>query len=265
MRKLTKYGAVLKTTLLSNLVYGRDVAMRAVFMAVVLFIFLQLWSTTFSITGASDIAGFTLRDLVWYLVLTETVVLSAPRVSFKIDQEVKAGDLAYVLAKPYHYVLYHLAAYGGEAALRVPINFAIGAAVAAASVGLPTVSPVAVAAASVSLMLALVLNFAIEAAIGLTAFWVEDTVPFYWIYQKLTFSVGGLFLPLELFPRLLEVISRGLPFAGVTYAPARLFVGFSWADFASFAALQLGWILALGCVALLVYSNAVRRVNVHGG
>ncbi|MBI3977662.1 MAG: ABC-2 family transporter protein [Chloroflexi bacterium] len=98
MPQIAKYGAVLKVTLLSSLAYGQDVAIRALFMAVVLVVFVQLWTTTYDATGGGTIAGFTLANLVWYLVLTETVVLSAPRVSAKIDQEVKSGDLAYGLA-----------------------------------------------------------------------------------------------------------------------------------------------------------------------
>jgi ABC-2 type transport system permease protein len=41
-------------------------------------------------------------------------------------------------------------------------------------------------------------------------------------------TIGGVFLPLELFPDWLASIARGLPFASIAYAPARAFVGFDW-------------------------------------
>ncbi len=265
MRKFVKYTAVLTATALSSLMYPRDMLVPAAFMALVLFVFAQLWTVTYEQTGGVPIAGLTRGDLIWYLVLTETVVLSAPRISQKIDEEVKSGELALALVRPYNYVLYHLARYWGEAALRLPLNFTVGATIALAASGPPAVTPLSAAAGLVALALALTLNFAVETAIGLTAFWFEDTMPFFWIYQKLVFSLGGLFLPLDLFPQVLAAIARFLPFAGVTYAPARLFVSFSWEALAWLLTVQVSWLLALGCLMALVYTRAVRKVNIHGG
>ena len=46
------------------------------------------------------------------------------------------------------------------------------------------------------------------AAIGLSAFWIVDTSPVYWIWQKLAFVLGGLLLPLELYPDWLRALAR---------------------------------------------------------
>lgn len=265
MRKLAKYGAVLSATALSGLMYTRDIVVNAAFMALVIFVFVQLWTATYEASGGGPIAGLTRGHLIWYLVFTETVVLSAPRISQKIDEEVKSGELALALLRPYNYLLFHLARYWGEAALRLPLNFTAGATIALAASGPLAVTPLSAAAGLVALVLALTLNFAVETAIGLAAFWFEDTMPFFWIYQKLVFSLGGLFLPLDLFPQVLAAIARFLPFAGVTYAPARLLVSFSWPALAWLLTLQATWLLVLGCLMALMYRRAVKKVNIHGG
>ena len=261
---LAKYPAIFRITLLSSLVYGRDVALRSGTMVLVLFVFVQLWTFTFESQGGV-IEGFTLRDMIWYLVVTETVVLSAPRVSLKIDEEVKSGELAYVLSKPYNYLLYHLAGYWGEGALRLPVNFAVGSLIALATVGPPQTSLVAVLAAATAFVFAVTINFLVEASIGLTAFWFEDSQPFFWIYQKLVFTVGGLFLPLEFLPGLLRDVASVLPFATITYTPARLFVAFEWQEAALRFGLQFAWLLLIALGSWAVYGRAVRKVNVHGG
>ena len=56
-------------------------------------------------------AGFSLRDIIWYLVITEIVALSTPRIAQTIDSEVRSGDVAYALARPYSYPAYHLASF----------------------------------------------------------------------------------------------------------------------------------------------------------
>jgi ABC-2 type transport system permease protein len=265
MLAIAKYTSVLRITAIAALVYRGDVLIRLVAMALILFIFVQLWTTTYRSAGITSLAGFTLHDIIWYLVVTETVVLSASRVAVRIDEEVKSGELAYVLLRPYSYVGYHLAAYWGEAALRLPVNIVLGGLIALAAVGPPSVSAAACAAAALAIVLGLTLNFLIEASIGLLAFWFEDTVPFFWIYQKLVFTVGGLFLPLALLPGPLAAIASKLPFAAVTYAPARIFVGFATDVALEQLALQLGWVAAFAAIAALIYGRAVRKVSIHGG
>ena len=60
--------------------------------------------------------------------------------------------------------------------------------------------------------------------IALLSFWVEDSLPFFWIYSKLLFILGGLLIPLSFFPGWLRRIAEALPFRTVLFGPARLFV-----------------------------------------
>lgn len=50
------------------------------------------------------------------------------------------------------------------------------------------------------------------ALIGLAAFLVEETNSFELIYQKAVFILGGMLLPLDMFPEWLQRIARLLPF-----------------------------------------------------
>ncbi|HZQ38621.1 MAG TPA: hypothetical protein VFD32_22035, partial [Dehalococcoidia bacterium] len=94
-RALRTYAAVTLTTAQSGLAYPLETFARTGFMIVVIFVFIQLWSVTFQLSGQGSIAGYDFRRMVWYLVLTESVTLSVRRVSDVIDQQVKSGELAY--------------------------------------------------------------------------------------------------------------------------------------------------------------------------
>ena len=260
-----KYLAVARLRLMGALMYDRDVLVRSIFMVVALVVFVQLWTTTFAATGNTLVQGFSLKDLVWYLVITEVVALSTPRVAQTIDTEVRSGDVAYALARPYSYPLYHLSAYWGETLLRLPLNALLGGAVAFLAVGPPPITPLNVLATLVFGVAAITLKAMFEVMIGLTAFWVEDTQPAEWIYNKFLITIGGLFLPLELFPDWLAAISRVLPFASITYAPARAFVASDWQTLVPVAAIQLVW-LTLGWLTLtFIFSRATRQLVAHGG
>jgi len=101
--------------------------------------------------------------------------------------------------------------------------------------------------------------------VGLSAFWVEDTVPFQWIMSKFQITIGGLILPLELFPDWLATISRALPFAAIMYAPARAFVGASWDVVAPLLLIQGVWLLMCWLGVWLTFARATRRLVAHGG
>src|ERR1051326_2894531 len=260
-----KYFAVARLRLMGALMYDRDVLVRSAFMVVALVVFVQLWTTTYAATGSNEVQGFSLKDLVWYLVITELVALSTPRVTQTIDTEVRSGDVAYALARPYSYPLYHLAAFWGETLLRLPVNAVLGGVVALIAVGPPPVTASGVLATLVLGAGAITLKGMLEVLIGLTAFWVEDTQPAEWIYGKFVITVGGLFLPLGLFPAWLAAISRALPFASITYAPARAFVSADLSSLAPIAAVQLVWLVLAWFLLVAVFGRATHRLVAHGG
>ena len=53
MATLRKYGEVLLVTAQSGLAYPLDALSRAGFMAVVIFVFIQLWRVTFNVSSQS--------------------------------------------------------------------------------------------------------------------------------------------------------------------------------------------------------------------
>ena len=260
-----KYVAIARTRLIGALIYDRDVLVRSVFMLVILVTFSQLWTTTYAAIDQPVVGGFSLRDMLWYLVITEIVALSTPRIAQTIDSEVRSGDVAYALARPYSYPAYHLASFWGETLVRLPCNLLVGAAAATVAVGPPATSVVAVLATVVLTAGAITLKGMLDILVGLTAFWVEDTQPAEWIYAKFVITIGGLLLPLELFPDWLAVLARGLPFASMAYAPARVFAGFDWSVFAPLALTQLTWLVVCWAAVLVVFSRAARRLVAHGG
>jgi ABC-2 type transport system permease protein len=147
----------------------------------------------------------------------------------------------------------------------LPINALLGGVVAFVAVGPPPITLLNVVATIVFGAAAITLKAMFEIMIGLTAFWVEDTQPAEWIYNKFLITIGGLFLPLDLFPDWLATTSRVLPFASITYAPARAFVATDWQALVSVAVLQFLWLACGWTILAVVFGRAVRRAVAHGG
>ena len=262
---MIRYAFVLTTAARQQWVYRSELVARAVQMVLFMGVFMALWSTAFAVSGSSELAGFSLAEMVWYLAMTETVALSTSRIFMDISEQVKAGDLAYTLARPLSYPFFQIANSLGGSAPRFVLNLLTGAVVVAVGLRQVTGSLPGLAAFLGVAALALLLDALMAVLIGLAAFWIEEVNPIYWIYSKLLFTVGGLFLPLEMFPTWLQRAVRWLPFQYITYVPARTFVRFEPAFVAQAVIGQLIYVALLAGAVLLVWRAAQRRMVIHGG
>ena len=261
---MKKYLAVFKINLLNSLAYPAELATRSVMILLFMWIFFQLWRITFTAAGSDTINGLSLRDTMWYLLLAETLELGRPRLARVISEQVKDGSIAYLLNKPYNFLLYQLSSGMGESLPRMGMLFLFGGALVWVMAGSPPELvnwPLALAA----LAGAWVLHFCVNALIGLSAFEVEEVAPFEWIYQKLVFILGGMLIPLDFYPTWLQTIAMYLPFPYMMYGPARLFVRPDMTLFIQIIAGQVVWLAVIGGLLILVFSRGMKRLAINGG
>lgn len=259
-----RYAALFRMPLAENLAYLGNFASATLAMVMFMWIFGMLWRAVFAYRGVDQIAGMTLDDTLWYLLIAELVVLSKPLLAMEIAESIQSGSIAYDLMRPYHFGLFHLSRFAGHVAFRASLNCVAGGIVVWALAG-PPPTWFGIVPAGVALGLAWGLEFCFEALIGLAAFWTEDIGAFRWIYQKISFILGGLLLPLDFYPTWLGRLARFCPFASIMYAPARLFVDPTPARMLTTLALQLSWLAVLGLLFHFLSRHALRRLAINGG
>ena len=119
--------------------------------------------------------------------------------------------------------------------------------------------------AALLLPLALLLGVLQVAAIGLSAAWLHDVSPLYWIWQKVFFVLGGLMLPLEIYPKTIRRFAEWTPFAAMLNGPGRMAFGLAPADAAFVATLLAAWIVAAFGLVCWLWSRLVRSLDGYGG
>lgn len=145
------------------------------------------------------------------------------------------------------------------------MNLVVGSAIALCLVGPLQFTWQGLALAVVALPLAFVLDFLGNFAIGLGAFWLEDTSGLLLIYSRVTMILGGMLIPVELFPDYLQPLVRAMPFASIVYGPAHIFVKPDLTELAQLLVRQGAGVLAFGLAVWLIYSLALKRVFANGG
>jgi ABC-2 type transport system permease protein len=264
MKTFQKYWAIFQITLVNSLAYPGELIGRSLMIIPFMWIFYQLWKVTYAASGSEVINGLTLSNVLWYLMLAETIELGRPPLARTISENVKDGSIAYLLNKPYDFLLYQLSTTMGETIFRALMNAIFGSAVVFWLIGAPE-HPEGFIIALPAILGAWILHFCVTVIIGLSAFLVEDVSAFTWIYQKLAFLFGGMIVPLDFYPVWLQTLARALPFSSMTYGPARLFVTPTLELFVSVMARQIIWIIVLGILLTIAYRRGVAYLTVNGG
>lgn len=263
MKRLLKYLLIIKTSIINNMAYKANFLAGAFFFALIIFIFMQLWSAISANNGSTE--GYSVNRLVWYYIAAEIVVLSKSEVFRSMSEEIKSGGIAYKLNKPYDFILYQLSEGIGQIFSRLVINLPVGLLLGFLYVGgLEGFRWESLPAALLSVALGILLNFFMDAFIGITAFWTEDNSAFFWIAQKLSFMLG-LFLPLEFLPAVIKDIAVFLPFSYIAYGPARLLTSFSAETFLEIVPVQLFYTMLFAVLSQFVYARGVKKLGVNGG
>ncbi len=262
---LYKYGAVLRVSIANNLAYILEVFFRALMLIIIVFIMSQLWRATFAARGGKALSGFGINDMIWYLSAVETIAMSLPALTRRIDQEVRSGEIAYLLGRPCNYVLYNFAQYLGERLVRITINGIVAAGLALLFAGPPHFTWAGGAAWLLAAFLAISIEFAIYFSVGLLAFWTEETNAFFFIISRLTLVLGGVLAPLEIFPQPLRSIAQALPFSMILYGPARVLLHFETGAFLALLWQQSLTLLIVCLIMAGIYTLASRRISINGG
>lgn len=261
---LAKYAALFRISFKDRISSPAEVIARAIFFALIVFIFSRLWGTMAESGTTFGVAGDH-RQLVWYLFITETILLSIPPLPELVDQEIQTGSIAYQLVRPLDYVGNRAMAFLGDVSARFFVNASVGALAAAALVGVPIESKYLVAAIPL-VFGAFLIHLGLSLSIAMLGFWVEDTLPFFWIYSKAGFIFGGLLMPIDYYPSWLREICRSLPLQDGIYSVAQSALHLEGAGPPLPLFLrQIRWAFASVAVAAILFRAGVRRLEARGG
>ena len=260
---LRKYRAVISIAMAQALT-GRAVFVgRVVFYAILLVMYGRIWDL---VGQKGSLGRFGRGDLVWYLALTEWIALSLPPIHLEIEADVRSGNVAYLLSRPISYFWLRFAEGLGTLLVRMLILAGFGFGIAyALSGGLPAGGALALVCGALTAVVAATLNLIFCGVIGLSAFFIGDTSPVYWVWQKLAFVFGGLMFPLDMYPSSVRAIANATPFPSLLYAPGRIAIGAEPAFVWQTALVLAGWLLVAVVSAHFAFRRALKSLEINGG
>lgn len=263
---MKKYLYIYKTEIMSNLQYIFDIFSGFIGYLVMMFIFLNLWQYIYSDPNEL-INGYTMNQMIWYVVFAEILYMSihGSALCKRICKDVKSGNIAYNMNKPYSYIGYILSSHLGLTTIKAVVYALLGLLTGFLFLhSFPSLGIVDILFVIVSSILGTIINILIIIMIGLISFFIEDAQPIYWIYGKLLIIAGTIF-PIEYFPTSVQGILKFSPIYVTSYGPSKLFVDASNCSGIEIIVAQIIYLIICFILCSLIYKKGVKNLNVNGG
>jgi ABC-type uncharacterized transport system, permease component len=260
---MRKYFTVLSVSIKNNTAYLKDFALGNCFILLIITIYILLWSNLYS---QNIKTGFTFKELIWYLIINQIVFSNNMELFKRIEDDIKSGNIAYHLNKPYSYPIFMLFESLGKTLLSFCINLTLGFSLGIIFVGkIASISLINIIPILLMMILGVILNLIIYILISLTSFWLEENKPFIWIYKQFVFAFGGFLVPLTLFPKKLYDLTVHLPWTYVSFHTSSTAVKFSLNGFINTLLWQIFYIIFFGIITMMVFKKGADALNVNGG
>lgn len=263
---MKKYVVIYRAVLIENLQYAAEITMGFISYFIYSFIFIQLWNSMYMVPG-ERISGYSKEQMIWYVMITEMIWfgVNSATVTRQVSMDIRGGNIAYLMNKPYHYTLYILAKYTGEWHIRLPMYAGFAAVMGMKLVGrLPGFHIITLLAAVPCILLGITIDAVFRLCISLLSFWIEDSAPFQWLYDKAMLVIGTIF-PIEIFPAGLQTFFKLTPIYTVCYGPAKLIVDFSMEKYIEILLAQMVYLAVGFGLMFWIYAKGVKGLYVNGG
>jgi ABC-2 type transport system permease protein len=265
---------ILRTSLAERLAYRGDFALGTLmrFLPIITQIF--LWWAIFDsvgLGGSDRLSGYTFQDMVAYYLLSmlARAFSSMPGLASNIAKQVREGEIKKFITQPIDMLSFtlisrmaHKIAYYTVATLPFALVFFLCRDYFTA--GWPSAE--VMVAFVLSLLMAFLLGFLMDACIGLVGFWFLEVSSLLFVYMLLNFFLSGHMFPLDLLPEPWRTIVNFMPLKYLAYFPAAVFLGKVdpsrlWLEIG----IEAAWLGFFVVLARVLYARGLKRYSGFGG
>lgn len=266
-KRLIKYFAIAKVSWKNTQAFLINTLTRSFIVVLRVGIFYQVYSVTFATNHLTTVNGLDVNMVIWSLVFAQSLQsASRPPIANAIQEEVQSGALSYSINRPYSFILFQLFSRLGTFLLNATMNIVVVTIITLLMVGAPTHLTMSGLVAGLALLLGgFLLDFYINMIIGILAFWLEDIRAINWMYSKGQLMLGGLIIPISLFPDQLRHLVELTPFPYLFAGAAQQIVHFQADIFIQFFITQMIWVIIFALFSKVLFSYAIRYVSHNGG
>jgi len=218
--------------------------------------------------AGGELRGYDIASMSTYVWLSQGM-LGSVNLDGRTDLalRVKDGQVAVDFLRPVDLQAATIASEAGASLFALVPRGLPSVLLGAVTVGIQLpASPLLYPMGAISLLLGIVISAATVYLIAVTGFWLVETRGLQILYMLASGFLGGLYVPISLFPQWLRIIAAATPFPSIMMYPVDVLSGLGGtASAARLVLLQLAWLAGVVTVGQLLTRAGRRRLEVQGG
>jgi ABC-2 type transport system permease protein len=225
-----------------------------------------VWTAAYRDT--ETLRGLTDAEAFGYTAVTVALAATiTTNVDWMLYRGINQGSLTTQLTWPISLRRYLLGTCFGDGLRALAITFVPTIAASIVLLGMDMPSLEQWAWFAVSFVVAYLLLFHIDFLLGLITIRTHSIVGFIHLRTALIAIAAGSVLPYEFYPESVAAVLRWLPFAGVSYVPARLLTveAVDTGEVIAFLVRQAAWLLIVSFGAEFAWRRSRRHLELVGG
>ena len=227
-------------------------------------IMLALWD---AVAAEGPVAGFGQVEIARYFAATLIVrQLTSAWMVWQLNYLIRQGKLSPMLLRPMNPLIYEavlmLVANPYRLAVLLPL---LGALLAWRPELWAVPDAAAFALFLVTVTLAWVLTYLIQAIFGLLSFWLDQSLGLFGVWFAAWILLSGYVAPMAVLPEGVQDVAFFLPFRYMLALPVELLGGFlSAREALPQVGIQLAWVLGLAALTAFTWKRGLRRYGAYG-
>ncbi len=270
-RAVRKYLNIFRVSLIERTAYRGDFLLGTILRFFPVITTILLWKAVFAGTEQHRIAGFSEHRMIAYLLLIHIsrMFSSMPGLSGTIARDIREGTLKKYLLQPLDMIGYLLSYRAAHKVAYITTSAGPYAGLfllcSGYFVGLWP-DALTLLAYIASLLLAFVIGFFFETAMGMAGFWFLEVTSLLWVVNTVNYFVSGQMFPLDLLGPPWDTILKWLPFQYLAYFPAVIFLReVQGRALVEGLLMELAWAVVLIVLSRWLFARGLRRYSAYGG
>jgi ABC-2 type transport system permease protein len=263
---MRKYLAIVRGTYMIGMIYRLGFLFTILGNVIYLGVAYYLWKSIYQ--NSVTLRGLTFDQTFLYVGLGSAVfILLKTYTDWFFNFEIREGMIASYLIKPIDIGAYFLATSFGSLLLNITIITIPTILLMLFVFKVHFILGIGLFLFPISLLLAFLVSFYIDYAVGLACFYTESVWGLSSTKEIIVTALSGALIPLQFFPPAIQNILFWLPFQAIFHTPLTMITQPDQhiTVFMQMLFVQVIWVLILFVATRLFYNQAIKTVSIAGG
>lgn len=266
MKDLKKYLSILWISYKNLTVHKYDILGLNIVFVIRIVVIVSLYKAIYSVGWFwNKNSEYSLQELSWALIFVQALVISKPRITEEINNEVKWWKIVTYLLNPGSYIMYKFLEHFSKFFYNLVIAIFVWIIIWYLLLGSINISFYWFIWWISLLILAMLINFFWYMMIGLISLFIEDSNWFRTMYSAIDRLFAGNILPIPFFPLIFQRVIFLSPFAYTWYTAWLMFVRFDSVKFLNYFLMTIIWSVIYISICNFMYYKAKQKLVINWG